>query len=319
MADRLIDVRSTCDRVTRAARFVRIDEQAVRRWAHRRHDHRSPSEAASLAGFAGSRDEIANLILLVDALNFCFWSAQPISIRRDAARLERYTAFAALLASAAESDRRWLDAGFWTEMTRTHFENILRCEGELLLIDERVAVLRETGETLSTRYDGRFANAVEAGGNQASGLVSLLCEEFPSFRDAATYDGEPVWFLKRAQICSADLGLAWSRRDYGTLTGLERLTAFADYRVPQTLRQIGILVIDAGLADRINRAEEIPAGGPEEVELRAATITAVEHMAQALAANGQPADAWRIDFLLWEASHDASIGIEHHRTLTIYY
>ena len=116
-----------------------------------------------------------------------------------------------------------------------------------------------------------------------------------------------------------DLSLGWSRRGVGGLERLGELTAFADYRMPQILRHCGILTLSPTLADAIEARRELPAGSREEIELRAATVQAVEAMRAALARQGRAAPSWRIDFDLWLASHSSDIRIDHHRTRTICY
>ncbi len=51
---------------------------------------------------------------------------------------------------------------------------------------------------------------------------------------------------------------------------------FADYRVPQILRHLGIFEYKASLCDKIDNEEELPYSSEEEVEIRAATVIAVE-------------------------------------------
>jgi len=59
-------------------------------------------------------------------------------------------------------------------------------------------------------------------------------------------------------------------------TGKEDLTMFADYRVPQILRHLGIFQYSAELADAIDSEKELPYSSKWEVEIRAATVLAVE-------------------------------------------
>lgn len=311
-------LRSTAWLMSRA-RHVRLNDAAIARWADAAPARDALDHSTPLDEITGTRDEIAHLVLLTDALNFCFWSERPISVTWNGRRLERFLAFAATLARAVREDRRWLDAAFWADMTRTRFEAILPREGTLLMIDERVAVLREAGSIVNTQWQGRFSNAAEEAGHDAARLASLLAERIGSFRDVSAHDGRPVALLKRAQICAIDLALGWSRRGMGTLGGLDQLTAFADYRVPQILRHLGIVETTPDLAERIEREEELPAGSAEEIELRAASIQAVERMRSALAARGRVETAWRIDFDLWGLSHGAGVTLKHHRTRTVFY
>ena len=59
---------------------------------------------------------------------------------------------------------------------------------------------------------------------------------------------------------------------------LHKLTMFADYRVPQILRSVGVLEYSTELSEKIDNYVEIIHGSLEEVELRACTIIAVEKL-----------------------------------------
>ena len=117
-------------------------------------------------------------------------------------------------------------------------------------------------------------------------------------------------------ICTRPLaGEGW-----GALRGIERLTAFADYKLPQMLRREGVLVYEPELAELIASYTLIPAGADAEVEIRAATIWAVELLRQALAQMGIQQTASAIDYRIWLESQDAPAdGVPYHRTRTIYY
>lgn len=100
----------------------------------------------------------------------------------------------------------------------------------------------------------------------------------------------------------------------------DQLTMFADYRVPQPLRELGLLVLSDGLKKRIDAGEELLAGSPEEVELRAASIQAVEALKVSLRDMGHDLVSIQIDWWLWthgEAHKDELPP--HHRTRTVFY
>lgn len=76
---------------------------------------------------------------------------------------------------------------------------------------------------------------------------------------------------------------------------------FADYRVPQTLNYWGILKYSPELEERIRNKQEIPHGGVYEVEIRAATVVAVERLRDYLhKQHGKIYKAIEIDWFLWE-------------------
>ena len=103
-----------------------------------------------------------------------------------------------------------------------------------------------------------------------------------------------VGFLKRAQITDADMQRAsvvrW--RDTG------RLTMFADNLVPHVLRLDGVLAFSPRLVARIDAGELIEHGSPEEVEIRACAVEAVERLVTARAGDGLTAAG--VDTVLWE-------------------
>ncbi|MCK6486319.1 MAG: hypothetical protein HUU22_16370 [Phycisphaerae bacterium] len=314
------DLLSSVRRVTNAARHVAIDDAAIEAWAVRFDSARLASlEASPLDDVTGSPAEIARFVLLIDALNFCFWSHQPIETTWRGRRVVRYTAFVALMAEAVQREHRWLEPAYWSEVDAAKLRRVVAGAGELLMIEERAAVLRETGRVLLERFGGSLTKLAEASNHRAWRVALMLADSFPSFRDVAEHAGRRVWLLKRAQICAMDLSTAWTRRGWPGLSGLDDLTAFADYRIPQILRHLGILRVAPALAERIEARRGLAAGSVEEVELRAATIDAVDRMRQAVAKRGNSVPAWRIDVALWEDSHAADVSVEHHRVCTIYY
>ncbi len=70
--------------------------------------------------------------------------------------------------------------------------------------------------------------------------------------------------------------------------------------MPHVLRCEGVLAYGEDLSGRIQAGLPIPAGSPEEVEIRAVALHAVERMvARIRAGGGATTTAHRLDFLLW--------------------
>lgn len=306
--------------VVEKARHVSIDDSAIDRWAQTVSAPELRPQAFDLLKYLpGSREQIANLILLIDSLNFCFWSADPIRIEWRGKTYERFNAMLVSLILAAKYEPNWFEAQYWVEAPSEEIQQVLSGKGELLLMPEREQIIRETGRTLLDRFQGEFINAVESVNEKAWPLAVLLMTNFDSFRDVSRYGQSPIYIMKRAQITALDLSLAWDMAGFGGLGGLEELTAFADYRIPQSLRHLGILTFSPELAERIEQEDEIVAESVEEVEIRAASIHAVERMRLAANAVDKNAAPWQIDCYLWELSHCDEIGVNHHRTRTVYY
>lgn len=281
--------------------------------------------------FHDSTERTVNWILVLDALNFCFWpdKGQPRwCIEYQGEILNGYWAEAASLTRAVEEGIPLWDAHYLSAISREDLAHIFRGVPSpdedspvmIPLFEERLENAHEVGRVLLERYDGQFAHAVEEVAGSAVKLALLLANTFPSFHDVATYRNKEVRFFKRAQICVADLHGAFGGSKWGAFTDIDQLTAFADYKLPQILRHFGVLEYHPALAERIDNLELLQPGGEEEVEIRAATIWACELLRQATAHSSLRAmTAIEIDQFLWHLSQNITEMPPYHRTRTIYY
>ncbi len=281
--------------------------------------------------FHDGTERTVNWLLVLDALNFCFWAEKNKPrwrVEYEGEILDGYWAEAASLTRAVEEGIALWDAEYLSRMSREDLAYIFRSNkgangsaGETIpLFDARLAHLHEVGRVLVERYAGQFAHAIEKVKGSAVSLVLLLAQEFPSFRDVAIYHGRDIRFLKRAQICVADLYGALGGKRWGAFTDLDKLTIFADYKLPQVLRHFGVLEYAPELAQRIDNQELLQPGGEEEVELRAATIWACELLRQEMSrVSGQSITAVEVDQLLWFLGQNSAEMRPYHRTRTIYY
>jgi hypothetical protein len=306
------------------ARFVLIDHARIAAVADELAMHPSaPATFDCSRHPCGPEPGVANVVLVLDTLNFCFWPepGQPRwRVTWQGETTDGYWALVAAVRRGLAEGVPLTDATYLAQVTDAQVAHLLRGEGTIPLLAERANALRETGRVLQERYGGQFTNAIAQAGREAPRLVALLGSEFSSFADVATYGGQPVELYKRAQICCSDLDGASQGAAWGKLSGLDQLTAFADYKVPQVLRQLGILTYTEALAQTIAAQRPLPPGSEAEVEIRAATIWAVEYLRRALATRGVALRAFELDWHLWELGQRLPPGTEpYHRTRTIYY
>lgn len=281
--------------------------------------------------FHDGTERTVNWLLVLDALNFCFWAekGQPRwRIDYHGEILDGYWAEAAALTRAVEEGFALWHAEYLSTMSRADLAHIFRsipaaggsAGVTIPLFESRLAHVHEVGRVLLERYGGQFAHAVEQAEGSAVKLALRLAQDFTSFRDVASFRGHEIRFFKRAQICVADLYGAFGGKRWGAFTDLAKLTIFADYKLPQVLRHYGVLEYDPGLAERVDNQELLEPGGGEEVELRAATIWACELLRREMSqASGRVITAVEIDQLLWYLGQNTSEMRPYHRTRTIYY
>jgi hypothetical protein len=317
----VLGVLETTRRVIDRAGSVSIDQAAVESLAARLAERQAePPPWRVWPHWWDDSNLAATYVLVLDALNFCFWGEPRWRVSYQGHSLNGYWALAASLRRAIEHGDPILDADYLANIDESAVRAIFAGEAEIPLLSERVAHLREVGHGLQA-VGGSFAPIVAAAARNGEALVHDIVKRFSSFDDVTTYAGDEVRFFKRAQILVSDLYGIYEGRGLGAFDDLDRLTAFADYKIPQVLREASILVYAPALAEIVDRQQEIPPGDPREVEIRAATIWGCELLRRCLAEqHGRPAfRAFEIDWLLWSDAQDREIERPYHRTRTIYY
>ena len=260
-----------------------LRERPLPAWDRRRH-------------FSAEPERTRAYIFVLDTVNFCFWGARG-----------GYWRLAEGLRDAFNSDSRLWEPAVLEALTPAQLRVHV---GDLALLTERAAALRELGAL--ARDQGSFDGLVQP---TAAGQARFLAASLASFRDVARYRELEVPFLKRAQITAADLHGAGVAR----FPDLDSLTCFADYKLPQALRHLGAIEYSDRLARRVDDWRELEPGEPAEVEIRSATVVAVERLRSALAESGRELRSFEVDWMLW----DLALGLypvrPHHRVRTVFY
>ena len=312
-------IRAAAARVTHDAQFVRLVDRRVAPYAAELAAGGLPELTYDTEHHAsGSAAETVAFLLTLDSVNF--GSGYFPHLRKRPGMSGYHTV-------ASSLKERWETAGPLTahELRQLTLDDCVRLFGqtgnpgpaqELMALFARA--LNDLGLWLERFADDPLA-PLAAADRSAARLVGLVAE-MPLFQDVASYRGYDVPLFKRGQILVADLAIAFAGSGPGEFHDLEQLTLFADNLVPHVLRVDGLLAYDPGLLARIERGESIAAGSPEEVEIRAVSVHAVERLVAALRALGIQTSARRLDYLLWNRGSDEVYKtLPRHRTRTVYY
>jgi hypothetical protein len=306
------------------AHSVSIDPEAVERTADLLAGaHLAAPEWEARLHFRDGTWRTAAWVLVLDALNFCFWStgSERWRVAYQDEIYDGYWALVAALRRAVDAgmplwDGEWLTSASYVELASL-FLPADRHGPPIPLLESRIANLREIGAGLQERS---VEELIADANGSAVALVEAVCCRFPSFDDVVTVDGRDVRFLKRAQILIGDLHGAFGGEGLGAFTDLHELTAFADYKVPQVLRRFGVLRYAPELEAALQARQLIPANSTWELEIRAGTIWACELIRQALEQRDVSLMAMEIDWALWLTGQSLPPGSEpYHRTLTTFY
>lgn len=304
-------------------RFVEIDIEAVKEFCSRQ-DPRDIDLPDWREDFIYPWDDegAADFFILFNCINFAFWAKEKEkwNISYKGSREDGAYGLMGALTRALEEGVPILDGAFLREMTEERLKQILGGEGELILFPERVRILREVGSALVDRHGGSFGNLRRAAGGSAAALAGLLVQEFPSFNDRCSIEGREVKFYKRAQLAPAMIYQRFQRKGPGSFPDIGDLTVFADYKLPQVLRWLGILRYGESLAERVDARVHIPMCSMEEVEIRSTTIRACELIQREYGKRGWSVNSVQLDAFLWLMAHDRPLdGKPYHLTETIYY
>ena len=320
----MFEVLETSRIVANKSGLVSIDERAVedlcKTWVEK---GVGAPPWDSFHHFKGAPEDTIAYFLVLDALNFCFWPppGKPRwEIEYESRRFSGYYALSVSIKRAIGSGIPITKTDFLANITLEDLKRVLRGQGELQLLKERVEILRELGQVLLDEYHGEASRFLEAAENSAMALVYLASEKLPSFRDVAMHGRDEVFFYKRAQILASDLYGAFNGADWGHFIDVDKLTAFADYKLPQVLRHLGVLCYEPDLTQKVDHGTLLESGSIEEVEIRANTIWAVDLIRQELESMGRTFRAFEIDGILWNVGqYEAFKAKPYHRTMSIFY
>jgi putative queuosine salvage protein len=290
------ELRVACAAVAQRARCVQIDRAALAEYA-RGLRVIAPGPDSEVDLQVASVERRAAFWLTLDAVNF--GSGWFPTLRKRPGR-SGYLTVASGVRERFTQNRPW-SASRLARIDAKEVAETLGQDPQHELMALFAASLRDLGRRVSGEHRGSFAELAACTGGSAVALA-LRLGSWPCFADRSSYRGIEVPFLKRAQIAAADLARAGVIQPHD----LSGLTMFADNLVPHVLRLDGILRFDADLVARIDRGELIEHGAPEEVEIRACALHAVELIVAARTESGLGGSAAEIDQLLWLRGQGAS-------------
>ncbi len=275
-------------------------------------------------------EEKIAIILIFNAINFSFWPdwGKPRwTVREDHGKvLDGSTAaFWCLENAFRQGTVDHLYFPILGRLSKDYLRQVFRGQGgnEIPLLDERLQCLHELGKSIPIRDPQSVREILEDWEGSAVEAVNFLISRVPNFNDTADLgEGYQVPFHKRVQLAASMINrvlvegkFPWTFRD------VSALTAFADYRLPQVLREMGILVYQENLSEMVNGEEEIPSQSMAEICIRSATIWAVEYIRRQLEEDLKTSvTAAQVDNLLWHRARELKDSMRpHHRTRTICY
>ena len=217
-------------------------------------------------------DKVINFILLFDSINYCFWgqpkwTIETIEGKKDGSDALLYT----LLNYVKKSDR--VD---FSNVSFKEFSNILKGNVDIPFLKERYNTIVSICNVVNEKMNGNFYNYIKEI-NKDTELFKIIINNFSNFCDERDYNNEKIYFYKLAQLLTSDI-LHIKELINGTKVDYSHLVGCADYKIPQTLRALGILEYNEELSQIVDNKKIIDKNSKYEVEIRANMIAVISYI-----------------------------------------
>lgn len=263
-----------------------------------------------------SQEQILMYLILCESLNFCYWDSD-IKWKIEY-KSEWYSGSFGLfyaISKAIKNGYKLLDINYLENITIEELDEIFKGTTSIPLLKERYEIIKKLVNEFKTTHN--LLDAISA--NNDIELLNNIINNFSNFRDISMYKGKEVYFFKRAILLVGDLILNIASIKESVRND-DNMLGCADYKIPQVLRQLGILEYSSDLATLIDKEKEIEHDSEMEIEIRANMLYAIELIKNKLHQNQININSVQIDNALWLLSKNKEFKEKpHHLTKTIYY
>jgi hypothetical protein len=259
------------------------------------------------------------LYLLFNSMNFSFWSIPRWSIEYNESEYIGSHGMMGALIRALEDELPILKPKYLSDISRDDVNFIFRGNTSIPMPDERVMILRELGHSLYNYGIHKLESLFTSDLTSPQDIINIIIKLFPSFNDTSKIGGYRVCFYKRAQLLVAQCLKLFKESVFSRFADF--FTVFADYRLPQALREMGVIQYSSKLSELVDNGETLRQGSLEEAEIRCNTIWACELIRkELLSIKKVNVNSIQIDSWLWRYAKKLDSTISpHHKVRTIYY
>lgn len=221
-------------------------------------------------------ETIINFLLVFEAIDYSFWGEPKWCIEtiegiKDGSDALLY----AMLKYVKETGR--VD---FSLVSFYEFKNILKGNVSIPLLEERYKTVVQISKIVNEKMMGNFYQYIKGIRDDVS-LFEVIINNFPSFRDERCYNGKTIYFYKLAQLLTSDI--LHVREELEKIeVDCSNLVGCADYKIPQTLRALGIISYSEELASVIDQRQEIEVSSNYEVSIRASQLAVTNYIKEKL-------------------------------------
>lgn len=217
-------------------------------------------------------ETVVNFLLVFQSIDYSFWGDPKWTIDTEEGLKDGSDA---LLYAMLKYVKQTNNTDF-SNISFEEFKEILKGNVEIPLLNERYKTIVEVSRVVNEKMNGNFYQYIKDVTTDVD-LFNIIIDNFPSFIDERCYDGVKIYIYKLAQLLTSDILhireiLENIKVDYSNLIGC------ADYKIPQTLRALGITEYNEELSGIIDTKKEIDISSKYEVEIRASQIVVLDYI-----------------------------------------
>ena len=255
------------------------------------------------------------LAFIIESMNFCFWQKPKWKIKYHDDIVSGSNALFYAVIQQVERNKEFLKIENLEKIDQPQFYDIFQgVEGKCPLIDERFRNFKEVIQYVKNHdlYQELFSIKSDLE------LLEYITKNFSSFDDKSIYQGKTIHFNKRATLLVNDLYYL-SDTIQNNLGNVNQLSGCADYGIPRTFRDYGLMVYNEELSKKVDSEEEIEHDSAMEIEIRANMLYIIELMKESLKKKGIIVNSVELDHLIWLLGKKTEKKSVAHHTITIYY
>lgn len=261
----------SCNYVSKNSKHVTIDEEKLNLFVENIKDIKMNHWLSSSPfGLLDLSDEtIINFLLIYESINFSFWGEPKWTIDTNIGKLDGSIALLYVLLQYVKESK----STDFSSMSKKEFLKILKGNIKIPLFEERFKIIKEVSAIVNDKMQGNFYQYIKDITSDIE-LFETIIANFPSFKDERLYNKQTIYFYKLAQLLTSDI-LHIREQKEKIKVNYTHLVGCADYKIPQVLREFGILNYDNKLAKIVDNHSEISINSIYEVEIRANMITVI--------------------------------------------
>lgn len=257
------------------------------------------------------------LAFIIESMNFCFWKKPKWKIEYNNEEFSGSNALFYSVIKKVKNNPDFLDIDYLYSLKQDDLKEIFKpTSGQIPLLEERYNNFREVIEYV--KFNKNFYNELYNIKTDKE-LLQYIVTNFKSFDDKSLYKEKTIHFNKRATLLTNDL-FYLSNKIRKNISNVNNLSGCADYGIPRTFRDYGILEYSPSLANKVDNEIEIPHDSEMEIEIRANMLYVVEKIKEYFNDKSISINSVELDNLIWllGKNNKDRKSIAHH-TVTIYY